>query len=73
MLAHGGVEALDPQGAEGALLVLAVAVGVLHRLVDGSLRGADGVLAAAIETLGLLEDFLVLGVGGYTALDACRD
>src|SRR5690606_13335851 len=30
VLAHRGVEALDPQGAERALLVLAVAIGVLH-------------------------------------------
>ena len=52
MLAHRGVDALDPQGAELALAVLAVAVGVLHRLVDRGLGGADGVLAAAEEALG---------------------
>src|SRR5690606_41907880 len=35
--AGGGVDALDPQGAEAALLGAAVAVGVLPGAVDGSL------------------------------------
>src|SRR5208283_2183481 len=70
VLAHRRVDPLDPQGAELALAVLAVAVGVLHRLVDGGLGGADGILAAAEEALGLLQNLLVLGVGGYAPLDA---
>src|ERR1700722_17447436 len=70
---HGGIEALDPQRAEGALLALAGAEGVLPGLVDGGLGGADGVLAAAVKTLGGLVDFLVLGVRGHTAFDARHD
>ena len=60
VLAHRRVDALDPQRAEFALAVLAVAVGVLQRLVDRSLGGADGVLAAAEETLGGFRTFLCL-------------
>src|ERR1700761_7010005 len=52
VLAHRRVDALNPQGAKLALAVLAVAVGVLHRLVDRGLGGADGVLAPAKEALG---------------------
>src|SRR4051794_13688190 len=70
---HRGVEALDPQRAEGTLLALAVAEGVLPGLLDRGLGGADGVLAAAVETLGGLVDFLVLGVRGHTAFDARHD
>src|SRR5690242_19700702 len=71
--AHRGVQPLDLQRAEGALLALAIAEGVLPGLFDGLLGGADGVLAAAIITLGGLEDFLVLGVRGHTAFDARHD
>src|SRR5947208_10502299 len=70
---HRGVEALDPQGPEGPLLALAVAEGVLAGLLDRGLGGADGVLAAAIKSLGGLVDFLVLGVRGHTAFDARHD
>src|SRR5581483_962219 len=69
----GGVEALDPERAEGALLALAVAERILAGLLDRLLGGADGVLAAAVIALGGLEDFLVLGVGGHTAFDARHD
>src|SRR5581483_5663439 len=72
VLAHGGVDALDPQGTEGALAPLAVAIGVLHRLFDRLLGDPDRVLAAAVVALGLLQDLLVLGVGGDAALDACH-
>jgi hypothetical protein len=34
VLADGGVDPLDPQAAEVALLVAAVAIGVLQRLLD---------------------------------------
>src|ERR1700749_1605959 len=70
---HRGVQALDPERAEGALLALAVAERILAGLVDGGLGGADGVLTAATKTLGGLVDFLVLGVGGHTAFDARHD
>src|ERR1700712_3147560 len=49
---HRGVDALDPQRAEGPLLALAVAERILAGLVDGGLGGANGVLAAATETPG---------------------
>src|ERR1700688_2149680 len=68
-----GIEAVNPQCAEGALLALAVAEVVLRGLLDRGFRGADGVLAAAAETLGELVDFLVLGVRGHTAFDASHD
>ena len=72
MLAHGGIDALDPQRAEGALLGLAVAILILQRLLDGLLGDPDRVLAAAIVTLGGLQNFLVLGMGGNAALYACH-
>src|SRR6185312_2104910 len=68
--ARRGVDALDPQGAEHALADLAVAVGVLAGLVHRGLGRADGVLAAAVEALGLFQDLLVLGVGGDAPFDA---
>src|SRR5205823_13448070 len=70
---HRGIEALDPQRAESALLALAVAEGVLPGLLDRGLGGANGVLAAAVKALGGLVDFLVLGVRGHTAFDARHD
>ena len=72
VLAHGGIDALDPEGAEGALLTLAVAILILQRLLDGLLGDADRVLAAAIVALGGLQNFLVLGMGGNAALYACH-
>src|SRR5579862_3852782 len=70
--AHRGVEALNPQRAEGALLALAVAEGVLARLLHRLLGDADGVLAPAVIALGGLEHLLVLGMGCDAALDACH-
>jgi hypothetical protein len=60
VLAGGGVDALDPERAEIALADLAVAIGVLQRLLDRLLGDADGVLAAAVETLGGFRTFLCL-------------
>src|SRR5665648_13250 len=60
---RGGVDALDPQGAEGALPHLAVAIGVLAGLVDGLLGDADGILAAAVIPLGRLQHLAVAGMG----------
>src|SRR5271154_6179500 len=64
------VEALDPQGAEGALAPLAVAEGVLACLLHRVLGNADGVLAPAVIAFGGFEDFLVLGVSGDPPFDA---
>src|SRR5215212_3649566 len=73
VLAHRRVEPLDPERAEGALLVLAVAVGVLQALLDRLLGDADRVLAAALEAFRLRENLLVLGVGGDAPFDAGHD
>src|SRR5580698_1012981 len=67
---HRRVEALDPQGAEGALSPLAVAKGVLVRLLDRLLGDADGVLAPAVIALGGFEHLLVLGMRSNAAFDA---
>src|SRR5579862_7011146 len=69
---HRRIEALDPQCAEGALLSLAVAEGILARLLHRLLGDANGVLAPAIIALGGLEHLLVLGMGCDAALDACH-
>src|SRR5205085_5558544 len=69
-LAHRGVDARDPQRAEGALLVAAVAVGVLPRLHHRLLGYAIDVLPAAAETLRLLEDFLVARARRDSTLDS---
>src|SRR5438105_5446097 len=58
-VARAGVDARDPEGAELALLVAAVAVGVLPRLHHRLLGDAIDVLAPAAEPLGLVEDLLV--------------
>ena len=52
--ANRGVDALDPERAERALLALAVAEGILPGLFDRGLGGADGVLAAAEKPLAAL-------------------
>src|SRR5258707_12301153 len=67
MFAHGGVDALDPQGAEVTLALLAADVVVLQRLIDRGIGRGDGVLAAATHALGLLEDLLAAGVAWYGA------
>src|SRR5467141_541342 len=67
-LAHRGVDAGDPQRAELALLLPAVAIGILARLHQRLLRDPVNVLAAAAEALGLLEDFLVARARRYSAL-----
>ena len=51
---HGGVDALDPQGAEVALLNLAVAIGVLAGLLDRLARDANRILATAAIALRLV-------------------
>src|SRR3546814_552380 len=70
--AYGGVDALNPERTEAALLYLAIAIGVLASLFDCLPRDADGVLAAAIIALRLIQDILVLGAGGNTPFDACH-
>ena len=72
VLAHRGVDALDPQGAERALARLAVAIGILQRLLDRLLGDADGVLAAAVDSPWPALGPSLLGVGGDAAFDACH-
>src|SRR5262249_21358416 len=69
---HRRVQPLDPERAEGALAALAVAIGVLVRLLHRLLGDANRVLAPAVIALGGLEYLLVLGVAGDAALDACH-
>src|SRR6185312_10804975 len=64
MLAHGGVDALDPEGAEIALLFLAADIIVLQRLIDRGIGRGDVALAAAAEALGLLENLVAAGAAG---------
>src|SRR3984957_19402742 len=67
-----GVDALDPEPAEVALAVLAVAVGVGHRVEDLLLGLAvePGPLAAV--ALRTLEDYPALLLGVQRTLDACH-
>src|SRR3984957_13141909 len=71
--ADGSVKTLNPQRAEGALLALAIAEGILPGLFDRGLGGPDRVLAAAVKALGGLVDFLVLGGRGHPAFAASHD
>src|SRR5262245_7322165 len=61
VLAGGGIDARDPQRAEFALAVTAVAVGVLARAHDRLVGDAEYVLAAAAVALGAAQDLLVGG------------
>src|SRR3546814_3551544 len=71
LLSGAGVDALDPQGAEIALLGAAVAVGVLQALLDPlDGHGEDAVATAAIA-LGPLHHLLVAVVGSGAALCSC--
>ena len=74
VLTRSGVDALDPERTEVALAILAVAVSILQRLLDCLLGDADGVLAAAVETLSCAQNLLVLCVGGNASLRVpCHD
>src|SRR6476659_826408 len=64
VLAHGGVDPRDPQAAEVALLVAAIAIGILPGAHARFVGDAEHVVAAAAETLGARDDFLVGGACG---------
>src|SRR5262245_60576227 len=70
MGAGAGVDALDPEGAEIALLVAAVAIGVLQRLLDALERDAVVGGGAAVVAGSHVDGLLVTGVRGDAALDA---
>src|SRR5690606_404867 len=71
--AAASVDALDPQGAEVALLGLAVAVGVLTGLFDGLTCNADGALAAAVIAFCLFKNALVAGAARHASFHSCHD
>ena len=70
MRTDSSVDTLDPQRAEVALAVLAVAGCVLVGLVDGLTGNLEGALAAAIVTFGGLDDLLVTGVSYGSTFNA---
>ena len=53
--AGGSVDTLDPQGADVALLVATVTVGILPRVLDLLLHAPEGARAGAIIPLGALD------------------
>src|SRR4029453_18444386 len=56
VLARGRVDARDPELAELALALLAIAIGVLPTLVDGFARGLEQAMARAVVALRGLEN-----------------
>src|SRR5690606_27371877 len=70
--ADGGVDALDPQGAELALAGATVAVRVDERVRDLLLRLPVQARALAAVALGALEDGAALLVRVDGVLDACH-
>src|SRR5271170_3339965 len=63
MLAGAGIDALDPEGAEAALLVAPVAIGILQPLLDLLDRNPVAGMRATAIALGEVKDLLVAGVG----------
>src|SRR5260221_7604641 len=73
MLAGRSVDALDPEPTERALLVAAIAIGVLKALLDLLDADAECRLGAAAIALGELQDLLVTSVCSHAPLYACHD
>src|SRR5207253_1170429 len=61
MLTRSSIDTCNPEGAEHALLVAAIAVCVLASTHDRLLGDTVDVIAAAAETLGSDDDFLMAG------------
>src|SRR5690606_15980844 len=72
MFAGRGVDARDPQGAEIALLLAAIAIGILPGLDDGLVGRAEDLAAGVVITLGLGQDLLVPASGDDAAFDSCH-
>ena len=70
VLAGGGIDALNPEGAKIALARAAVAIGVLQPLLDPLDGDAEIVLVASAIALGGLADLGVAGVGGDAPFDS---
>src|SRR5256885_9151565 len=64
VLAYSRVDARDPECAKLTFALLAVTVGILPRLHHRFLGDVEDVAATAAESLGLSDDFLVLGKPG---------
>ena len=58
---RGSVDTLDPESAEVALFLLAVAICVCQTLLPGVLGNCPDVAAATIVTTGEFQDFLSFG------------
>src|SRR5581483_10944104 len=67
VFAAGGIDPLNPKRAEVPLLQLTADVVVLQRAIRRGVGGGDGILAAAVEALDLLEHLLAAGVAGHRA------
>lgn len=61
---RGGIDACNPQGAELALPLAAVTVGILTGLDDALGSYAEDAVASTTMTLGLIDNFFVSGAGG---------
>src|SRR5688572_7785073 len=73
VLARTGIDALDPQAAEVALLGAPVAVGVLQALFDLLEGNTVVVVGPADIALGHVEDLLVPRMRGNAAFGTCHD
>ena len=65
VLTRGGVDPLDPKGAEVALLGLAVAIGVSQTFLISVLRYGPDVLSGEEISAGSLENLLAASPRGY--------
>ena len=63
--ASGSVDALNPQGAEGALLVATIAEGIGQTLLPSVLGNSPDILASADVTAGQLQNSLSLSSTSY--------
>src|SRR5262249_54145393 len=67
-----GIDARDPQGAELALVLPAIAVGILPGLDDGLLGGAVNLAAGVVVALRLAKNLLVTAPGRHATLNSCH-
>src|SRR5262249_40624844 len=70
MQTHRRIDALDPERAIIALLLLAPDIGELPGALDCGIRRAERVLATAVIALRLLQDFLVTRMRGHATFYA---
>ena len=68
--AKSGVEARDPQAAEGSLLHPTVAIGILAGLEQGFFCGAIGGFAVPHIPFGGFQNFFSSFGGGHAAFDS---